>query len=71
MTNNRSTRKTPPDDEDDWSYIWSGVDKAHQVWPVGKVLLGLFGNWKVIGLGLVAFLVMGGQEVLTAWGIWK
>ena len=71
MAANKSTRKTEADGPDDWEYIWDAADKAHKMWPVGSVMAGLFGNWKVLILGVVAFMVMGGQELLESWGMWK
>lgn len=67
----RATRSTPPGNDQDWQYIWAASEKAHRAWPVVKVLLALFGNWKVIGVGLFAGLALGGQELLIALGVWK
>ncbi len=68
---NYTVRKTPPETAEEYQYIWEGVQRAHDGWPVMRVLLAIFLNWKVILLGVVAGLVLGGQEVLQAWGVWK
>jgi hypothetical protein len=68
MTEDRSNRRTPPETEDDFEYLWSGARKAHAGWPVVKRLVAIFGNWKLIAVGVIVGLAMGGTEVLQAWG---
>jgi hypothetical protein len=67
----KASRTTPPETPDDWRYLWRGAEKAHAGWFVVKVQMAIFGNWKVLLLGVVAGAVMGGGEVLRAWGVWK
>lgn len=67
----KASRATPPNDEDDWKYLWTGAQKAHEGWFVVKVQMAIFGNWKVILMGVIAGAILGGQEVLQAWGLWK
>lgn len=66
--NDRTTRGTPPRDEDDYQAIWQTVERMDQSWPFLKVIVAVFGNWKAIGLGVMAGLAFGGKEILQAWG---
>lgn len=65
----RSSKDRAPKDEAEWQYLWSGVDRAHEGWPIVKIQVAIFGNWKILALGVIAFIVMGGQELLQAWGL--
>ena len=71
MTNHNAIKDREPKNEDEWKYIWSGAKKAHDGWFVVKVQTAIFGNFKVIIMGLIAGLILGGQEILEAWGMWK
>lgn len=64
----RSRRRTPPDGEDDWEYLWEAARKANEGWAVVKPLLGIFGNWKLILTAVLVALAFGGVEVLQDWG---
>lgn len=64
-------RGTPPETHAEWAHVWEAVQKSHAGWPVVKPLLAIFGNWKVIGAGIIVMVAMGGQEILQAWGLWK
>ncbi len=68
---NFTVRQTPPKTPEDYKYLWEGAQKAHDGWPVVRVMVAIFGNWKVILMGVIAGSAMGGQEVLQAWGFWK
>lgn len=63
MTDDKSTRKTPPESEDDWAYVWDGLRKAHSGWFIVKVLIAVFGNWRVIMIGSSFALIVIGPEL--------
>jgi len=46
MTDNRNERKTPPEDEKDWAYIWTAVDRANKSWIVTGPIHSIVVNWK-------------------------
>lgn len=59
-----SKRSTPPEKPEEHQYIWEGARKAHEAWPVNKVLVAMFGNWKVLVIcGLIGALL--GWESIT------
>jgi len=58
----------PPESPEQWQYYWDGIEKAHAAWPVVKPMLGIVENWKLILVGVMVGLALGGSEVLEAWG---
>lgn len=64
-----TARDRPPKDEKEWEDIWSGINKAHAGWPVVKVMLAIFSNWKIICAGVILALVFGGKDLLSYIGV--
>ena len=48
--------------------VTKAEDKLQEAWFVLKPLIGIFGNWKLIAVGLMTGLAFGGVEVLQEWG---
>jgi hypothetical protein len=69
MSDDRSTRRGPPEDADDWVHLWRGADYAHRGWPFVSVVVAVFGNWRVIGAGILGGIAVGGADLLAAMGI--
>ena len=63
-----SVRQTPPEDHE-WPYVWDALHKAQVGWRVVRVMVALFDNWKIIGIGVLIGLALGGKEMLAAWGL--
>jgi hypothetical protein len=66
-----SERKTPPETDEEWAYIWTAVRQSHESWPLLRVQIALFGNWKIIMVGVIIGLALAGTETLQAWGFLK
>lgn len=58
-----STKDRPPESPDEWATVWSGVQKAHDGWFIVKVLIAVFGNWRVIMIGSTFALIVLGPEL--------
>ena len=63
---NRSSRRTPPESEEDWLYIWTGIHYSHQGWKVVGPIVAAVTNWKawVVIAGIVAWIR--GPEIMAA-----
>ncbi len=68
MTKDFATRAKPPEDDDEWQYVWQAVDMAHKGWPIVRIWVAFYSNWKAIGIAVFLGLSLGGKELLTAWG---
>lgn len=64
-----SDRSTPPQDAEEWRYVWSAAKKAHAGWPFVKMGIALHSNWKVIIAFVALGIVLGGREFLEKMGL--
>ena len=59
-------RKTPPENDDDWSFLWRGAKRANDGWVILGPLVALVKNWKAWAIGSVAFLWINRPDILEA-----
>mgnify|MGYP000064593564 CR=1 FL=1 len=57
VSDNRNERKTPPEDENDWAYIWRAVDRANKSWIVTGPIYDMVMNWKAY-VAIAGFILM-------------
>lgn len=50
-------RRDPPSSDDEWIYLFDGIEKAHLSWPITAPFVAVVNNWK--GLLVVIFVVLG------------
>jgi len=54
MSNGRNPfdRDKPPEDQEEWRYIWDGARKGHDLHPIFGPIAAIVRNWKaMVGLG--------------------
>ena len=63
-----SVRQTPAETPQEWAYLWSAAEKTHSSWFVVRILTAIGGSWKVIGVGLIIGIALGGNAFVEALG---
>jgi molybdopterin-guanine dinucleotide biosynthesis protein A len=55
MSNGRNPfdRDKPPEDQEEWRYIWDGARKGHDLHPIFGPIAAIARNWKAMA-GVVA-----------------
>lgn len=48
MSDDKSTRRTPPENDDDWLHIWRTVDRSSKMWIVVGPIHAVVSNWKAL-----------------------
>lgn len=66
MSEDRSTRKSPPETEDDWEYLWRGARHGHAMWPVIGPFIAVARNWKAGFAVVLVVLWLNGHDTLDA-----
>lgn len=68
MTDDPSGRKTPPENENDWGYIWGGAHGGHDVKksPIFKLIIALEKNWKAAAFVVVFVAWVNRPEIVAA-----
>lgn len=61
-----SGRQIPPDDEDDWLHIWSGVEKAHDAWQIIGPVFAVVKNWKFYATVVAVYVVLRRPDIASA-----
>ena len=56
MSENPTERKTPPENDDDWRFLWRSAARANDGWIVVGPIVAAVKNWK-------AWLLIGGGFV--------
>jgi|GEM_PF-3829391 len=71
---NMSTRRTPPQTEEEHAHVWDAVDKAHKAWVVVAPIYHAVTNRKALAIVIGAILASNGRglfefgvEVLERW----
>ena len=64
-----SDRGTPPESDEEWRKVWSGVRKAHAGWPYVSKLVAVGENWKVLFVGFGIGIAVGGEDLLRYMGV--
>ena len=61
-----TARRTPPENADEWAYLWRGAHRANVSWPIVGPIYAFAVNWKAWAIGLAFLLWINRPEVLAA-----
>ena len=59
-------RKTPPEDPEEWAFLWRGAERANDGWIILGPLVALTRNWKAWAAGGLFFLWINKPDVIEA-----
>lgn len=59
-------RKTPPEEEEDWAFIWRASHRAHEGWIVVGPIVAAVRNWKAWVFAAAAFVYLNRPDILAA-----
>lgn len=63
---NPNDRKTPPENEDEWAYIWKGSERGNDGWVVVGPVVAAIRNWKAWAIAVAFFLWLNQPDILGA-----
>lgn len=70
MSEDRSGRRTPPENEEDWFFIWDSSDKSQKAWRVVGPLHSIVSNWKAYLVIAGIILAINSPRIVETLEIW-
>jgi hypothetical protein len=61
-----SERKEPPENSEEWAYIWRGAARANEGWVIIGPIVAAVKNWKAWALALAFVLWINQPDILGA-----
>ena len=59
-------RRDPPSNDDEWLYMFDGVEKAHLSWIVTAPIVAVVKNWKGLLVVVGVVLALNSQRIIDA-----
>lgn len=66
MTTDPTERKTPPENPDEWAFLWRGAERGNEGWIIVGPVVAIVRNWKAWALALAFFLWINRPDILAA-----
>ena len=66
MTHDPWERKTPPEAEEEWAFLWRNAYRANEGWVIIGPLVAVVRNWKAWAVALAFFIWINRPDILMA-----